>query len=304
MPKEDQKTTFIVTTSSAHGAWYPEKKSTLSLINSHVANRKAQQASLRRAQSSKAVRQARPRKRTSVDQSDLLIEKNEPQSEAELLSNVQPNARNGWSLEELEDIFGEQGKSEADPPSLVTKLHHGQRINTLPTTSSIQSAPTLGRTGSYPTTQVRQQQAQQSFGDELRPIIWDHASRTQESVLRLPHRAAAQSLINRGHQDAASLRDPSQQQIAAYTTSAPPTISKQIESILDPFLRLSIKVSTHEQQLLHFCMLIRRVSYKVLTLIRPYRRETNSLWHISKSRVLPSTPSCRQRPPPKEPCLC
>lgn len=271
MPKEDQKTTFIVTTSSAHGAWYPEKKSTLSLINSHVANRKAQQASQRRAQSSRTVRQSRPRKRTSVDPNDpSLIGEGESQSEAEPFPNAQSNERPGWSFEELEDIFGEQNKNETDPQKSVPKNSHGQRINTRPNTSDIEIPPTLSRTSSYPTTQVQQhQRLHQSINDELKPVIWDHAARTHESVLRLPHRAAGQRPLNRDHPKTISTGEPSHQPTPAYT-SAPPTISKQIESILDPFLRLSIKVSTYEQQLLHFCMLIRRLFHTVLTLNRPY----------------------------------
>ncbi|KAK5062858.1 hypothetical protein LTR84_004933 [Exophiala bonariae] len=255
MPKEEQKTTFIVTTSSAHGAWYPEKKSTLSLINSHVANRKAQQASQRRAQSSRSVRQARPRKHPSVDTNGpSLIGEGESQSEAEPLSNAQPNERPGWSLEELEDIFGEQNKTEAAPQNSTAKIQYGQRLTIRPNASDIENPPTLSRASSYQIIQAQQNtRLHQSINEDskLKPVIWDHAARTHESVSRLPHRAAAQRQLNRDPQETVSIGDPSHQPIAAYT-SAPPTILKQVESILDPFLRLSIKVSTFEQQLLHF----------------------------------------------------
>lgn len=261
MPKEDQKTTFIVTTSSAHGAWYPEKKSTLSLINSHVANRKAQQASLRRAQSSRTARQARTRKRTSLGPTDLLNDETEPQSEAEQFeSDAQSNERTGWSLEELEDIFGEKNKRDADPKEPAKTLHN-QRINVRPTNPPIhlrQDQP-----GLYQPTQVQHHQAYQSISDVLRPVHWDQAAGAQDSVLRLPHRAAAQNLIKRGHQQAGPAGEPSRQPRNSYN---PPTILKQIESILDPFLSLAIKVSTYEQQLLHFCMLICRLFGHVLTL--------------------------------------
>jgi hypothetical protein len=261
MPKEEQKTTFIVTTSSAHGAWYPEKKSTLSLINSHVANRKAQQASQRRAQSSRTARQARTRKRTSVGPSDLLIDETEPQSEAEPFeSNTESNERTGWSLEELEDIFGEKNKKDADPKEPAKTLHHGQRINTRPSNTPIHSRQ--DQPGLYQPTQVQHQQVYHSISDELRPVHWDQAAGAQDSVVRLPHRAAAQSLIKRGLQQTGPSGEPSRQPTNFYN---PPTILKQIESILDPFLSLAIKVSTYEQQLLHFCMLICRLSRHALT---------------------------------------
>ncbi|KEF58101.1 uncharacterized protein A1O9_06024 [Exophiala aquamarina CBS 119918] len=250
MPKEEQKTTFIVTTSSAHGAWYPEKKSTLSLINSHVANRKAQQASQRRAQSSRTARQARPRKRTSVGPADLLIDESETQSEAEKVeSKAQLDERAGWSLEELQDIFGDQNKKNTDPKKPVTTLHYGHRIDTLssnPQTPSQQDRPGLFQSAP---TDAQHQVLYHPIRDELRPVNWDQAAGAQDSVLRLPHRATSRSLINQGHQKAAPAGQSSHQPANTYH---PPTLAKEIESILDPFLQLAIKVSTYEQQLLHF----------------------------------------------------
>lgn len=262
MPKEDQKTTFIVTTSSAHGAWYPEKKSTLSLINSHVANRKAQQASQRRAQSSRTARQARTRKRTSVGPVDLLIDETETQSEVEKVeSKAQLDEKSGWSLEELEDIFSKQNKKDADPKTQATTLPYGQRIDTLSCNS--QTPLQQNRPGLFQSTQVQHQVLYHPISDELRPVNWDQAAGAQDSVLRLPHRATAQSLINKGHQKADLAGKSSRQPTDTYN---PPTLLKEIESILDPFLRLAIKVSTYEQQLLHFCMLICGFSCHLLTL--------------------------------------
>ena len=264
MPKEDQKTTFIVTTSSAHGAWYPEKKSTLSLINSHVANRKAQQATQRRAQSSRTTRQARPPKRASLGPADLLIDETETQSEAEKVEKVeskaQPGARTGWSLEELEDIFGDQSQKDADQRKLATTLPYDQRIKT-PSIHS-QTPSQQDRPGSFQLVQAQHHTLYHPVSNQLRPVNWDQAAGAPDSGLRLPHRAAAQSLINKGHQQAGLAGDASRQRTNMYN---PPTLLREIESILDPFLRLAINVSTYEQQLLHFCMLICGFSWHVLT---------------------------------------
>lgn len=249
MQKENYKTTFIVTTSSAQGAWYPEKRSTLSLINSHVANRKAQQADKRRSQLGGVGRRTRARKNPPLPSVNPTVDSLYAHNEQDATAHDEPlEDATSWSLNELYDIFGNEDNNDLAREVSKTEPTHQSAI---PSQSSTHTWITYGEAHHGPGRQ-HDMPADRTFGLlalDSKPNVL--AKGTQDEALRLPDRVETLSLAdNSFRRNTDKSHQPHTQTKYAYNSYP---IFRQIETILDPFLRLAIKVSTAEQQLLQFC---------------------------------------------------
>ncbi|KIV98276.1 hypothetical protein PV10_01943 [Exophiala mesophila] len=257
MPKEERKTTFIVTTASAQGAWYPEKKAALSLINSHVANRKARLVNQRRGNSGASSSSTRPPSEASILQSlldstnDTLVTRH---AEAPEASDTEQNLQVSWTFEELNDIFGAQEPSAL--PATDTRVITGESSSNRNSTSVSQPETTISEPRDDRWTVNRDAVLANNWRDRssqpTRPEVNNQSVpelRFEGSGSRLPYRVAR--LIPEGKfsgnssPSAPGIRPPSQ---LLYDSA----IFAHIETLLDPRTQIAGEVTVYEQRLLHF----------------------------------------------------
>lgn len=258
MPKEDHKTTFIVTTASAHGAWYPEKKAALSLINSHVANRKARQINQRRGRSEAGSRSTKPSLETGIlPTHDTLVPKH---AEASETSDREPDLNLSWTFEELNDIFGPQGPSARPQTAtpVITDEPHSQHIP--PSVLQPETAASQPRDNRHAVTQNpvlanRWERSSQPRCPDVKTNNSVPELPSEGSVSRLPYRVAG--LIPGGkYTGNASPSAPGTRPSTTSQLQYDSAIFAHIETLLDPRVQIAGNVTMYEQRLLHFCNIL------------------------------------------------
>lgn len=263
MPKEDHKTTFIVTTASAHGAWYPEKKAALSLINSHVANRKARQINQRRGRSEAGSRSTKSSSEAGILPSlldsthDTLVPKH---AEASETSDREPDLNLSWTFEELNDIFGPQGPSArlqtATP--VIPDEPHSQRISPpvlQPGTTTSQPRDNRHAGNKNPVPANRWERSSQTRWLDVKTDNSVPERPSEGSVSRLPYRVAGLTPGGR-YTENASPSTPGTRPSTASQLQYDSAIFAHIETLLDPRVQIAGKVTMYEQRLLHFCNIL------------------------------------------------